>query len=202
MPASERTIRSRPPSRPAPRHDGGDAETGVGAEAGGKLRYTNEAYGLGVEGTARVMLVHQHADFSEWGVGGALIYQPNGPDRGLSLRMSASRGEVTGSAADLWSHASATIASHGARGAGSPAGPEDRFMTRVHYAVAPFGEGVTMAPYAEIGLAGESSAGSSRLGWCFQLRDTLRLSLEARLAPVFADGHGRGLALRVSHTRR
>lgn len=184
------------------RHDGGDAETGVGAEVGGKLRYTNEAYGLGVEGTARLMLVHQDADFSEWGVGGALMYQPNGPDRGLSLRMSASRGEVTGSAAGLWSPNASAMASHGTRGAGPPTGPEDRFMARVHYAIAPLGEGVTMAPYAEIGLAGASSAGSTRLGWRFQLRESLRLSLESRLAPLSADGRGRWLALRVSHTRR
>ena len=184
------------------RHDGGDAETGVGVEAGGRLRYTNEARGLSVGGSARMMLSHEDTAFTEWGVGGALILQPQGPDRGLSLRMIASRGAATGSAADLWSpHAPGNTAAYGGRDAGLPSGPEDRLVTRVHYAMAPLGDGITMAPYAEFGLAGSSSARNSRLGWRFQIRESLRLSLETHLAPAHAAARGRGLTLRGSLIR-
>lgn len=144
------------------RHDGGDySETGAGAEAGGKVRYTDEARGLSVEGTGRMLLIHKDSDFREWGVGGALVYQPLGPDRGLSLRMSASRGVVTGSAADLWSPQPAgNLGVRGHRVAGPPGGPANRFMTRVHYAMAPFRNGVTVSPFAEFGLG----CGGCRLG--------------------------------------
>ncbi len=185
------------------RHDGGDhSESGVGAEAGGKLTYTNEAYGLSAEGTGRILLIHKDADFREWGVGGALMYQPLGPDRGLSLRMRASRGVVTGSAADLWSpYAAVNLVAQGRRGGGLSGGPGNRLVTQVHYAMAPFGDDVTVSPFAEFGLGGDAAAGDSRVGWRFQVRESLRISLDTRRAAGYVGGRRLGLTVRGSLAR-
>ena len=58
-----------------------------------------------------------------------------------------------------------------------------------------------MAPYADFGLAGKSSAGNTRLGWRIHLRESFRLSLETRLIPPQAAGPGRTLTLRGSLRR-
>ena len=185
------------------RHDGGDySETGAGVEAGGKARYTDEARGLSVEGTGRMLLIHEDSDFREWGVGGALVYQPLGPDRGLSLRMSASRGEVTGSAADLRSpYAAGNLAAHGQRGAGLSGGQGDRLVAQVHYALAPFVDDVTVSPFAEFGFGGDAAGGDSRAGWRFQLRESLRISLATRRAAGYVGGRRFGLTVRGSLAR-
>lgn len=179
------------------RRDGGDAETGTGVEVGGGLKYTNEAYGLGIEATARMLVSHQDTAFSEWGAGGALIFQPGGPDQGLSLRMGTSWGASAGSAGDLWSSRAAGGASRGRR-AGDPGG---RFTAHLHYAVSPFGAGLSMAPYAEVGLARGGRARTSLVGWRFDVLESLRLSLETDLAPNHSAEASGGLRLRGSLRR-
>ena len=52
------------------RHDGGDAETGFGAEVGGGLRYSNSALGLDMEFTARRLVAHGDEGLRGVGVGG------------------------------------------------------------------------------------------------------------------------------------
>ena len=49
------------------RHDGGDAETGAGVEAGFALQYSNPARGLTVEGRVRGLLAHSDGAYEEWG---------------------------------------------------------------------------------------------------------------------------------------
>ena len=75
------------------RHDGGDAETGFGVDLGGGLAYADEQSGLGLELNARALLAHEDEDFREWGVSGALIFDPDpSSDRGLSLSVGPSWG--------------------------------------------------------------------------------------------------------------
>ena len=75
------------------RHDGGDAETGFGLDLGGGLAYADEQSGLGLELNARALLAHEDEDFREWGVSGALIFDPDpSSDRGLSLSVGPSWG--------------------------------------------------------------------------------------------------------------
>ena len=179
------------------RRDGGDAETGTGVEVGGGFRYANEAWGLSIEGSARMLVSHQDTAFSEWGAGGTLVFQPGGRERGLSVRMGTSWGAAVGGAEDLWSpYASGNIGARGRRGAGSGHGPGGRLTAQLHYAMSPFGEGLTMAPYTEIGLAGDGRGTSSRVGWRFDVMESLRLSLETNVAPAKSAEEGRGLVLR------
>ena len=87
------------------RHDGGDAETGLGLEVGGNLSYHTQR-GIALQATARRLLVHQASGYEEWGVGGSLNIDPGALGRGPSLRMHSSWG--AGSGMDrLWSQRSA-----------------------------------------------------------------------------------------------
>ena len=75
------------------RHDGGDAETGFGIDLGGGLAYADEQSGLDLELNARALLAHEDENFREWGVSGALIFDPDpSSDRGLSLSVGPSWG--------------------------------------------------------------------------------------------------------------
>ena len=177
------------------RMDGGDAETGTGLEVGGGLKYTNEGAGLSIEGTARMLVSHQDTAFSEWGVGGALIFQPGGPDRGLSVSMGTAWGATAGSARDLWSPRAAGGVGTGGRDAADSGG---RFMARLHYTMSPFGSGLSMAPYAELGMAGGAQSRTSLVGWRLDVLDALRLNLEADLRSRDS-GQGAGsFSLRVA----
>ena len=51
------------------RHDGGDAETGMGIEVGAGMRYTWGA--LTVEGRVRTLVAHEDSGYREWGASGA-----------------------------------------------------------------------------------------------------------------------------------
>ncbi len=64
----------RPYLEAALRHDGGDAETGMGLEAGGGLRLQRPGGKLRAELTSRGLLTHASRDLTEWGVAAALHY--------------------------------------------------------------------------------------------------------------------------------
>ena len=101
------------------RHDGGDAETGLGLEAGGELRYTDPALGLTVELRGRGLLMHQDDDFREWGAAGAVLVDPGADGLGLSLGMRPSWGVPEGGVAALWDEGAE--AERVASGTGAPA---------------------------------------------------------------------------------
>ena len=89
------------------RHDGGDAETGLGLEVGGNLGYTHSQRGVALQATARRLLVHQASGYEEWGIGGSLNIDPGALGRGPSLRMHSSWGSATSGMDRLWSQRSA-----------------------------------------------------------------------------------------------
>ena len=89
------------------RHDGGDAETGLGLEMGGNLSYTHSQRGVALKATARRLLVHQASGYEEWGVGGSLNIDPGALGRGPSLRLHSSWGAAGSGMDRLWSQRSA-----------------------------------------------------------------------------------------------
>ena len=99
--------RMRPSLEVGMRHDGGDAETGLGLEVGGSLGYTHLQRGVALQATARRLLVHQATGYEEWGVGGSLNIDPGALGRGPSLRMHSSWGTATSGMNRLWSQRSA-----------------------------------------------------------------------------------------------
>ena len=176
------------------RLDGGDAETGMGVEVGGGFAYADSARGFRVEATIRRMMIHQDDDFGEWGVGGSVIYQPLGPNEGLSLRMGSSWGVVQSGVQEMWSpHATGDWTGRGGRVTG-PDTDRSRVTARMHYAFAPFGDGVSMAPYVDFMLAGDTRGRRSRVGWRFDVLEALKLSVESGVprtpSPGGTEGHG------------
>ena len=83
------------------RHDGGDAEKGMGLEAGGAVRYA--AGGLTFEGSLRKLLAHEESGHEEWGASVALRVDPGQSGRGLSLSVLPTWGEPSSGVNNLWS---------------------------------------------------------------------------------------------------
>ena len=75
------------------RHDGGDAETGFGADIGVGLILAAPSRGLSAELRARGLLTHEADGLRERGVSGTLAFDPApDSDRGLSLNLSQTVG--------------------------------------------------------------------------------------------------------------
>ena len=76
------------------RHDGGDAETGLGVELGGGLRHVHPSHGWSADVNARGLLAHEDRGYEEWGASGSLRFDPGGAssDLGPSLAVTRSWG--------------------------------------------------------------------------------------------------------------
>ena len=75
------------------RHDGGDAETGFGADIGAGIALSDPARGLSAEVRARGLLTHEAQGMRERGLSGTLAFDPSPEtERGLSLEVTQSVG--------------------------------------------------------------------------------------------------------------
>ena len=97
--------RLTPSVEAALRRDGGDAESGLGIDAGGGLSYEHAALGLSLGLRGRALVVHETAELAEWGASGWLAWEPNpASELGPALTVSPSLGAPAhGGAAALWS---------------------------------------------------------------------------------------------------
>ena len=73
------------------RHDGGDAETGFGLEAGGGVRLEDPARGLSASLDGRALALHEDGDLEDWGVSVTLEWDPR-PETRLGPSVVATRG--------------------------------------------------------------------------------------------------------------
>ena len=146
------------------RHDGGDAETGLGLEVGGRLRYHDPGRRLTAEAGARSLVAHRDADYAEWGASASVGIVPDGSGRGLSLRIAPSLGAAGGGGAErLWSH-------DDARGLAAGAGrfePASRLEAEIGHGFAVFGGRGTATPHAGLSRSGGSQ--TRRLGQRLEL---------------------------------
>ncbi len=80
------------------RHDGGDAETGFGADIGARLLWADPLLGMRAELAARGLLTHEDGSLSERGFAGSLAWDPSpDTDRGPKLTLRQAVGtEATG----------------------------------------------------------------------------------------------------------
>ena len=83
------------------RNDVGDGETGSGIEAGGGVRFADEATGITVEGRARTLLNHGGGS-EEWGVSGLVRLDPGSAGRGLALSVQPAWGPTASGVERLW----------------------------------------------------------------------------------------------------
>ena len=84
------------------RLDGGDAETGAGAELAGGVSYLNGRSGLSVEARGHWLVAHQAQDFRERGFGVTVRLDPGADGTGWSLQVSPQWGTAGGGAETLW----------------------------------------------------------------------------------------------------
>ena len=150
------------------RHDGGDAETGVGLEVGADLGYT--ASGVTAEARVRGLVTHESPELREWGASGSLRIDPGAAGRGLSLTLTPAVGVASSATGRLWSAADAReFAPDGTFEA------QQRLDAEVGWGLAA-GLG-TATPYAGVGLAG-GGARAWRAGVRWQVAPTASLDLE------------------------
>ena len=139
------------------RHDAGDAETGTGVEIGGGLRYSDPSLNLTVEATARGLVAHEDADYTEWGASGSVRIEPDASGQGLSLTLSPAWGVPSGGVEHLWSL-------HDARGLAPNHEPHarSRLDTEIGYGFPVLGGRGVATPHA--GWSRSEKSETTRLG--------------------------------------
>ena len=143
------------------RHDGGDAETGFGADIGGGVALAAPAHGLTVSLEGRGVLTHEAAGLRDRGVAGTLAWNPPPPGRGprLTLTQTLGAGASGGTEALL----SRTTLEGLAANDNDNVGGRRRLETRFGYGFGMFEGRFTMTP--EIGLGLSDAGRDYSLGW-------------------------------------
>ncbi|MCY4551520.1 MAG: SwmB domain-containing protein [Defluviicoccus sp.] len=159
------------------RHDGGDAETGFGADIGAGLALSDPSRGLSAELRARGLLTHEDGSMRERGVSGTLAFDP-APETGRGLSVSVTQtmgGQAWGGADALLERT--TLAGLGADDGGGLSAR--RLDARVGYGFGVLDERYTATPELGFGLAGAER--ELRLGWRLAERVSSGLAFELEL---------------------
>ena len=182
------------------RHDGGDAETGFGLDAGAGLAWADPRNGLRLQLSGRGLLSHESKGFREQGVAGSLSWQPR-PERGRGPKLTLTRtlgGASSGGAGALLGQR--TLAGLGADDTGDPL-ESRRLEVGFGYGFAALGDRFTSTP--EIGLGMSNGHREYRLGWRLTLArsgtSALELALEASRREA-ANDNGSGPGDEPEHT--
>ena len=131
------------------RHDGGDAETGFGADIGARLVWADPSLGIRAEFAARGLLTHEDGSMSDRGFSGSLAWDPSpDTDRGARLTLSQAVGsEATGGMDALLRPDTAREL------AANDDAPDRRTLeARLGYGIAMFGDRWTGIPEVGLGL--------------------------------------------------
>ena len=156
------------------RHDGGDAETGFGADIGAGLALAAPSRGLSAELRARGLLTHEADGMRERGVSGTLAWDPApDSDRGLSLSLSQTVGAQASGGADALL-ARPTLAGLGAEEDEGRLGR--RLEAQLGYGLGVFDDRWTATP--ELGLGLSDTGRELRLGWRLTERVAAGLAFE------------------------
>ena len=145
------------------RLDGGDAETGAGADVGAGVALAAPRHGLMLVLNARGLLAHEASGFRESGASASLTWDPRpGTDRGLALTLRQSWGGSPAGGMDalLGRGTLAGLAADGNGGATASAG---RLEAELGYGIPAFGGALTATPHLGFGLT--DTGRDYRLGW-------------------------------------
>ena len=148
------------------RLDGGDAETGMGADLGGGLAFSDPANGLVFESRARALVAHEADGFREWGASLAASWDPRpSTDRGLSVSLTQSWGASPSGGMDalLGRETLADLAANDEDG-GDGFRASSRLEGELGYGLPAFGGAFTSTPNVGFGLS-DGGARDWRLGW-------------------------------------
>ena len=159
------------------RHDGGDGNTGTGAEVSGNLRYNNAESGVSTSVSAHALL--GRSDYEEWGIKALVRLSAGADGQGLSFVMSPGYGNNGGAGAgdggQIWSH--------GLRGDATPTARDasGRLEMRMGYGLSTPGErSGLLTPWGGLALEGDGKRYRLGLDWTSGGLFTLRLSGERR----------------------
>ena len=144
------------------RHDGGDAETGYGADIGAGLSWSDPARGLSADLRARVLLMHEAEGFRERGFSGTLSWDPEpATELGPSLTLNQTLGAVSSGGTE------ALLGRRHLEGLAPRDGGDDlerrSLDARLGYGFALFGGGYTGTPELGVGLT--EAHREMSLGW-------------------------------------
>ena len=154
------------------RYDAGDAETGSGLEIGAGLQYQSASRGLTAEVTGRSLLTHEAGEFSEWGMGGSLRFDPGAAERGLALGLRSTWGAASGGIRRLWEQQNAGPLGDQAADTGGAMEAE------VGYGLIVLGGRGRLVPYLGAGLSNRSGL-AYRAGSRLKVGDYFALDAEA-----------------------
>ena len=161
------------------RHDGGDAETGFGADIGGGVTFEAPAQGLTISLEGRGVLTHEASGFRDRGLAGSLAWSPppsTGRGPKLTLTQTVGAGASGGKDALLARETLEGLA------ANDDDGGRQRLEARFGYGIGVSGGRFTMTP--EIGLGLSDAGRDYSLGWRLTRTGSgpgsLELSLEAQ----------------------
>ena len=144
------------------RLDGGDAETGAGADVGAGVALAVPRYGLMLVLNARGLLAHEASGFRESGASASFTWDPRpGTDRGLALTLRQSWGgsPAGGMEALLGRGTLAGLAADDNAGTASAG----RLEAELGYGIPAFGGALAATPYLRFGLT--DTGRDYRLGW-------------------------------------
>ena len=161
------------------RHDGGDAETGFGADIGAGLAWSDPASGIAAEVRGRGLLTHADGDFRESGFAGSLAWDPTPSSaRGPTLRLSQTMGAQASDGMDsLLSRP--TMAGLAANDDDDGTLDRHRLEAKLGYGFAVFGDRLIGTP--EIGLGLSDTGREYSLGWRLALARSHRVAFDLAL---------------------
>ncbi len=158
------------------RHDGGDGNTGTGAEIGGGVRYANAETGVSASASAHALL--GRSDYSEWGIQGTVRLASGADGQGLSFVMRPGYGgDGNGNTGQIWSNGlRGDSAAHD-----SSANASGRLEMRLGYGLSPTGErNGLLTPWGGLALKNDGNRYQMGLDWASGDSFTLRLHGERR----------------------
>ena len=176
----------RPSLEAGGRYDGGDGETGLGAELGASVAYVSPSSRLSISGSARALLdrdelnewiAHRVIELSEWGAQGMIRLNPGTRDTGLSLSFAPGYGPATSGLETLWRHG----LRRGSPGYGVQGNRTDmsgRMSASAGYGLPVSGGRGVLMPFAEADVDTYGRSYRVGLNWRVASGGAMRLSLE------------------------
>ena len=153
------------------RHDGGDGETGTGVELGGGFLYEDPNLGLSVSGRGRWLAAHSSDEFSQWGVGGTVIFDTGADKRGALFSVSPEWGDTSSGVDSLWERGVEGLSSE-------DGGANDMHLdAEFGYGLSALGGDGLFTPYSGLRVGGDGWR-QYRLGSRLDLGRSASLSLE------------------------
>ena len=163
----------------AARHDGGDGETGGGAEVTGGFRYDSSGR-FGLEAKARILAMHAADDYKENGLSVSAFVRPGPDGEGLSFSLSSHAGAGMGMAGG------SLVQGYGEPGANAWRVRDDWAVdARLGYTILDHRVAGLLTPFAEVDVA--DNRGHTMLGIAFDFSGRRALD---RLNVEVAGGHG------------